>query len=365
MMDVAVDSTLFTRHRPLIDLRAPIEFAQGAFASAINLPLMSDEERAQVGLCYKEQGQSAAIALGHRLVSGALREARIEAWLTQIRQHPDTLLYCFRGGLRSQTVQAWLAERGCHVPRVVGGYKALRQFLLTTLEQTPTRMPLWVVTGTTGSGKTQLLQQLRNAVDLEALAHHRGSSFGALPEGQPGQINFENALATTLLERQEAGVSHLVLEDESRMIGRCTLPLSLFAAMSGAPMVQLEAPLAERVERIRADYVDGMWQRYLALCSEPDAARQALSDFLRHSLCRLEQRLGNQQCRELLSLLDEALHYQFSHGDTCLHHRWIERLLGHYYDPVYLKFMHARAERCRFRGTMAECLAFLQHQAGA
>ena len=109
MMDVAVDPTLFTRHRPLIDLRAPIEFAQGAFASAINLPLMSDEERAQVGLCYKEQGQSAAIALGHRLVSGALREARIEAWLTQIRQHPDILLYCFRGGLRSQTVQAWQA----------------------------------------------------------------------------------------------------------------------------------------------------------------------------------------------------------------------------------------------------------------
>lgn len=365
MNEVAVDSSLFTRHSPLIDLRAPVEFAQGAFASAINLPLMSDEERAQVGLCYKEQGQRAAIELGHRLVSGELKEARIAAWLAQIQQHPDTLLYCFRGGLRSQTVQSWLAERGCHVPRVAGGYKALRQFLLTCLEQMPKQMPLWVVTGTTGSGKTQLLQQLRNAVDLEALAHHRGSSFGALPEGQPCQINFENALATTLLEQQEAGVSHLVLEDESRMIGRCTLPLPLFDAMCSAPMVQLEAPLAERIERIRADYVEGMWQRYLRLHTDPEAARAALTNFLTHSLCRLEQRLGNQQCRELLILLDEALAFQFSHGDTTLHDRWIERLLGHYYDPIYLKFMQARAERCRFRGTMAECLAFLQHHAGA
>lgn len=363
MMDVAVDATLFTEGRPFIDLRAPVEFDQGAFASAINLPLMSDEERAQVGLCYKEQGQSAAIALGHRLVSGALKEARIDGWLNQIRQHPDTLLYCFRGGLRSETVQAWLAERGCQVPRIRGGYKAMRQYLLTTLERVPQTVPLWIVTGTTGSGKTQLLQQLTNAVDLEALANHRGSSFGGLPEGQPSQINFENALATTLLKRQAARVSHLVLEDESRLIGRCTLPLPLFDAMSAAPMVRLEVPLAERIARIRADYVEGMWRRYQALHTEPEAAQQALVTFLTHSLCRLEQRLGNQQCRELLALLDEALRYQFSHADSSRHDIWIARLLGHYYDPVYLKFMKAREDRCRFSGNMAACLDFLRHHA--
>lgn len=364
-LEIAVNAELFTRERPLIDLRAPAEFAQGAFASAINLPLMSDDERAQVGLCYKEQGQDAAIALGHRLVSGELRQARMDAWLRQIRQHPDTLLYCFRGGLRSQTVQAWLAERGCDVPRIAGGYKAMRQFLLTTLESLPGRMPLWVVTGTTGSGKTELLQQLSNRVDLEALAHHRGSSFGGLPEGQPSQINFENALATQLLRQQERQARHLVLEDESRMIGRCALPGVLFEHMSAAPMVQLEAPLDERVARIRADYVESMWQRYLILHGDPEAARQALGEFLGHSLCRLEQRLGNQQCRELLTLLDDALAYQFSHGDYSRHDLWIARLLAHYYDPIYLKFMKARADRCRFRGNMSECLAFLRHHAPA
>ena len=170
-------AALFLQQRPLIDLRAPIEFAEGAFPRAINLPLMSDEERAAVGTCYKQQGQQAAIALGHQLVSGENREQRLQAWLTQIRQHPDSVLYCFRGGLRSQTVQQWLAERGCVIPRVAGGYKALRQFLIATLTRISTRDPLWLVTGMTGCGKTDLLAQLPAAVDLEGHAHHRGLQF--------------------------------------------------------------------------------------------------------------------------------------------------------------------------------------------
>lgn len=358
-----ISAALFVQDTPLIDLRAPIEFAQGAFSTAINLPLMSDEERAQVGLCYKESGQAAAIALGHQLVAGDRREARIAAWLAQIQAHPETRLYCFRGGLRSQTVQQWLAERGCTVARIDGGYKAMRQFLLGTIESTAATMPLTVVAGTTGSGKTELLQRLTNAIDLEEIACHRGSSFGGLPGGQPPQISVENRIAIEMLKLLSTGVQELVLEDESRMIGKSTLPEPLFDAMSRAPLILLEAPREERVQRIRHDYVDGMWQRFFLLHDkDEEKAQQALREFLTQSLARLERRLGGLHFRQLNTLLDEALLEQFATGNSARHALWIELLLSHYYDPIYLKFMQARADRALFRGDMSACLEFLAHR---
>jgi len=103
---------LISDERPLIDVRAPVEFAQGALPGAVNLPLMNDEERHQVGIAYKQQGQTAAIALGERLVSGDIKQARITAWQAYLTEHPDALIYCFRGGLRSQIAQQWLEETG-------------------------------------------------------------------------------------------------------------------------------------------------------------------------------------------------------------------------------------------------------------
>ena len=358
-----ITAALLVQDIPLIDLRAPIEFAQGAFPAALNMPLMSDEERAQVGLCYKKSGQAAAIALGHQLVAGELREARIAAWLAQIQAHPETRLYCFRGGLRSQTVQQWLAERGCKVARIDGGYKAMRQYLLATIESTSSTVPLTVVAGTTGSGKTELLQRLNNAIDLEAIACHRGSSFGGLPGGQPPQISVENRIAIEMLKLQASGEQELVLEDESRMIGKSALPEPLFNAMAQAPLVLLEASREERVQRIRHDYVDGMWQRFFHLHDNDDEKAQlALREFLTQSLARLARRLGGLHFRQLNTLLDEALLEQFATGNSARHALWIELLLSHYYDPIYLKFMQARADRTLFRGEMAACIEFLAHR---
>ena len=361
-------TTLFLQARPLIDLRAPIEFAAGAFPNAINLPLMSDEERAAVGTCYTQRGQEAAIALGHQLVGGALREARIEGWLAQIRQQPDLLLYCFRGGLRSQTVQLWLAERGVVVPRIAGGYKAMRHFLMQTLESVVARSPLWLISGMTGSGKTDLLLEVPAAVDLEQHARHRGSSFGALPGGQPSNINFENGLAIELLQRQAAGQSHFILEDESRMIGRCTLPNSLFSLMELAPLVQLDAPLGERINRICRDYVEGMYQRFAAVAargqSEPNgqsaqSAEQALQQFLSQGLERLTRRLGLLNYQKLNAQLELALQQQFNQQDYSGHHLWIERLLVDYYDPIYLRHLRAREAKIVFRGDHQACREYL------
>ena len=127
---------LFLRDVPLLDVRAPVEFAQGAFPNAPNLPLLTDTERHDVGLRYNEQGQPAAIVLGHALVGGRTREARLQRWLHWCERHPDGHLYCFRGGMRSGLVQEWLAEAGKPIPRIQGGYKAMRRFLLESLENT-------------------------------------------------------------------------------------------------------------------------------------------------------------------------------------------------------------------------------------
>ena len=127
--------SLFLTDIPMMDMRSPTEFKHGAFPSARSLPLMSDEERAQVGICYKQRGQEAAIELGHQLVSGEMRAERIEQWSEFARNHPQGYVYCFRGGLRSQTVQRWLGDAGLHYPLIRGGYKAMRNFLLQELER--------------------------------------------------------------------------------------------------------------------------------------------------------------------------------------------------------------------------------------
>ncbi|WP_315982767.1 rhodanese-like domain-containing protein [Aliamphritea spongicola] len=132
---------LFLNDTPMIDLRAPVEFKQGAFPSAVSLPLMSNEEREKVGTCYKQQGQDAAIKLGHKLVSGEIKEQRMAAWKAFVEENPEGYLYCFRGGLRSRTTQQWLKEAGADYPLVTGGYKALRNFLLDEIEATCEELP--------------------------------------------------------------------------------------------------------------------------------------------------------------------------------------------------------------------------------
>lgn len=361
MTDLIHDyAPLFQQDVPLLDLRAPVEFAEGAFPTAVNLPLMTDEERAAVGTCYKQQGQAAAIALGHSLVNGAIKAQRLQAWRDFFDHHPHGVMYCFRGGMRSETVQQWLTEAGCHRPRVAGGYKALRQFLIQTLDRVATSWPLWLLTGMTGSGKTDLLAQLPAAVDLEGHARHRGSSFGALPEPQPGNIDFENGLAIELLKREAQGQRAWVLEDESRMIGTCCLPQSLYQVMEPAPLVVLEAPQEERVQRIVRQYVVELGERY-ARTLPPDEAHRALADYLGLALQRISRRLGDLGYRRLNARLLAALDEQARSGDTSYHQSWITPLLSDYYDPLYLRHLQIRSERILFQGEAAACRDFLLH----
>lgn len=350
---------------PLMDTRAPVEFARGSVPGAHNLPLMTDDERAQVGTCYKQQGQDAAIALGHRLVSGALRDSRIAAWADFARRHPDGYLFCFRGGLRSQIVQRWLAEAaGINYPRVDGGYKALRQFLMATTATTVMQRPLWVVGGMTGVGKTEFLAGLPNAVDLEGCANHRGSSFGKRVSGQPAQIDFEHRIALRLLqlsaqpERREQPHPALVVEDEGLFIGKCALPAPLFQQMGAAPLLWLEDSFNNRVGRILRDYVVDQLADHQALFGA-DEGFERFAAHLTLSLLNIHKRLGGERYQRARAMMTAALAEQAASGSVAGHCAWISLLLCEYYDPMYVHQKASKAGRILMTGDAAALHQFL------
>jgi tRNA 2-selenouridine synthase len=358
---------LFLGRVPFLDLRSPGEFQRGSFPAASSRPLMTDDERAQVGTCYKRQGQAAAIELGHRLVSGAVREARMTDWLDWARDHPGGVLYCWRGGLRSQTVQAWLAEAGVVVPRVRGGYKGLRRFLIDELEHGLAQARLVLVAGATGCGKTRVVEALDQSIDLEGLAHHRGSSFGHLPEPQPSQIDFENALSIALLRRlaaagEAASSRPLFLEDEGRLIGRIALPENLRQRMHEAPLVLVEEPVEARTQVVLEDYILDLGERYRArLGAEAGDAlhRQRLLD----GLDRIRKRLGGARHQRLRALMEAAFAAQVAGRGIDAHRAWIDALLRDYYDPMYRYQLDQRQGEILFRGSRQAVIDFARELA--
>ncbi|NVK40639.1 MAG: tRNA 2-selenouridine(34) synthase MnmH [Oceanospirillaceae bacterium] len=353
--------SIFLDDVPLIDTRAPVEFEKGAFPSSVSLPLMTDDERAQVGTCYKRQGQQAAIELGHRLVGGAVKDERVAAWVEFAQRHPEGYLYCWRGGLRSQICQQWMHEAGCDYPRIGGGYKAMRRFLIDEFERICAERPMQLLGGRTGCNKTALIEALPQAVDLEALAHHRGSSFGRRPGGQPTQLSFENALAVALLKAEHRsrlpGVQPILLEDEGRLVGRCSLPPVFQQAMERSPIVVLEVSLEERVEHSYRNYILqklAEWRHELG----EGAGFEAFADDLTQSLYRVRKRLGGVRYREIAEQLAQAL-AAHSEGEPGLHRDWIRHLLVDYYDPMYDYQLAKRADRIVFRGDRTAVLEYL------
>lgn len=347
----------------MMDVRAPVEFGQGAFPGAVNLPLMNDSERQQVGTCYKQQGQQAAIALGHALVSGATRQARIEAWEGFAKAHPQGVLYCFRGGLRSQITQQWLkTEAGVEYPRVVGGYKALRTYLLHTTQAAAQECQFVVLSGLTGTGKTELIAQLAHGLDLEGHANHRGSSFGQRVSAQPVQIDFENRLAIDILKKRSAGQGLFVVEDEGRHVGRCAVPLELRQRLEQAPLVQIVEAFESRVERILQDYVVGQCADFCAAWGELQGF-DLFSARLLESLDKLAKRLGGDRHQALRATMRNALERQKAHGaDVSQHRDWITALLRHYYDPMYAYQRQSRASRIAFEGEYGAVLDYLRER---
>lgn len=348
--------TLFLNDTPLLDVRAAVEFSRGAFPNTTNLPLLDDQQRHEIGLCYKQQGQPAAIALGHQLVSGTVREQRIQQWQQWCLDHPNGYLYCFRGGLRSQTVQQWLNNAGITLPLLIGGYKAMRRFLINVLEETCRSYPFTVICGRTGCGKTRVIQTVSGSVDLEGAAHHRGSAFGRRPGGQPAQIDFENRVAIDLLKIKTSHAPSVIAEDEGRLIGRSCLPPILLKTLGTANRVIIDEPLDSRVQVTLEDYVIGPLQEYQVWYGEAEA-QQKLAEELTAALARIKKRLGGDRHKQLNTALQAALN---ATNDIHLHSQWIAPLLRDYYDPMYDYMMSNRESQVLFQGPRTAVQEFLQ-----
>ncbi len=349
--------SIVLNNTPLIDVRAPVEFAQGAFPHAVNLPIMDDEDRRLIGTRYKEQGNEAAVKLGHELVSGEIREARIRAWAAQIKAEPESMMYCFRGGQRSGIAQQWLHDAGFDITRLKGGSKAFRNYLIHETETSVEKFKPVILGGRTGSGKTILLKKLANAIDLEGLANHRGSSFGRKIIPQPSQIDFENGLAYELIRQLAKGFEQLVFEDEGKNVGSVYMPISFANYLAEAPRVILETSTDERVETTFHEYVSEAQQMYSdAGFAEPLSVWQ---QDIESAMNRIRKRLGGVRHAEVCALFADAVAGQQASGSLEGYKPWAKYLLTEYYDPMYDYQIQKRAEQIVFRGSGEEVLAYL------
>jgi tRNA 2-selenouridine synthase len=363
----------------LLDVRAPVEFEKGAFPGAVNIPLLTNDERHEVGICYKEQGQEAAIVLGNQLVQGDVKKQRLEEWTKFCQNNAHGYLYCFRGGLRSQTVQAWIQqETGLHYPLVEGGHKAMRTFLMEELERSLDleRTDILLVAGKTGVGKTRVIYELADrSLDLEGLAHHRGSSFGGWPEedekggrGQPSQIDFENSISIALLQLLDSYDEHaakkttssqrfpLFVEDEGNRIGNVAIVPTLRDRMKHSQgMVLVEESIEVRVQIILEDYVYDLDRRFRVLYGDEDGPDRHCA-FMLACLRRIRNRLGTERHDELNTIMTAAFELKKKNQNDdsdSLHREWIVTLLERYYDPMYEYQLEQRKGNVPilFRGT--------------
>lgn len=342
---------LLANETPIIDVRAPIEFNQGAMPNAINLPLMNNEERAAVGTCYKQHGSQKAVELGHQLVKGEIKAHRVAAWREACERFPSGFICCARGGMRSHIVQKWLAEIGIDYPLIEGGYKALRQ---ATIEMTNelVQRPIILIGGCTGNGKTTLVRSLPEGIDLEGFAHHRGSSFGRTIEAQFAQATFENYLAVDMLKKSPYH-SRWVLEDEGRAIGANGLPESLRIQMTTAHLVVVDDLFERRMARLKEEYFDRMTHDFIEAYGE-EKGWQEYSDYLHHGLYAIRRRLGAQRAAELTQLLDNALAAQKISANTEVHFSWLSPLLKEYYDPMYRYQLSKKQDKIIYTGSYEE-----------
>lgn len=259
----------------IIDVRSPGEFAQDHLPGAINLPVLDDAERAAVGTEYVRGSKFLARRTGAAIVARNIA-AHLEGALGGRDGSFRPLVYCWRGGQRSGAMVTVMDQVGWPVTVLHGGYQTWRRQVVAALYDTPLAHKLVLLDGPTGSGKTALLGALPErgvqVLDLEALAAHRGSLFGALPGGQPSQKAFETRLYDALSRLDPA--RPVVVEAESSRIGARTLPPSLWAAMAAAPVVEIDAPAEARVVHIVETYAE--------IAADPAALDAALSRLPRH-----------------------------------------------------------------------------------
>ena len=344
-------------HEPsFLDVRSEDEFAKGCLPNSFNFPILNNHERHLVGTCYKQEGQQAAIKLGHELVQGELKQERIQNWCDVVARNPDTHIFCWRGGMRSNLARQWMSEAGVAVPLIEGGYKALRRYLMQVIDDAAVHLPMIRIGGKTGVAKTLLINEIASSIDLEKHAMHRGSSFGHTVNQQPTQSNFEHTLAIDLLRMTHAasGRNMLFVEDESRNIGTIAIPEAFFQTMRTSPLALVEMPLEFRIQRVSQEYITDMLAAFQMKYSEQSF--EYFSAYLSDSLSRIQKRLGLERFKYTHDLLIQALKTQLNTGKIHDHEAWVTVLLTEYYDPMYAYQIEKNKVSVIFRGSYTEVL---------
>ncbi len=308
---ISLDDALKLDNPIFIDMRSPSEFANGAIPGAINVPLLDDVERGEVGTIYKLTGPDAAKQQGLALVSAKL-PALVASIREQYKSGRTVVVYCWRGGMRSKSVVGILDIMGIPAFQLSGGYKGYRRYVLDALAAFELKPAVVTLCGSTGVGKTTLLALLAErgvpVIDLEKLANHRGSAFGGVGLGKPATAqNFDALILHELIRFNEA--PYIVVECESKRVGNVYVPEALFAAMRQGPKILARADVETRVTRLVDEYVDLYGRR---------------QDEIRASLLSLNKRLGGAKTQQLLAAL--------AAGEV---REVVRTLLVEYYDPLY------------------------------
>jgi tRNA 2-selenouridine synthase len=270
--------------RKVLDVRSPAEYLRGHIPGALNFPLFTNDERAAVGTTYKQEGKEKAVIQGLQFVGPRMADMVRQA--LEISPERELTIHCWRGGMRSSSVAWLLKQAGFQTSVIAGGYKSYRHEVQHYLGL-PFRYV--VLSGPTGSGKTNVLQALKSlgeqVIDLETLASHKGSSFGALGMSeQPAIEQFENLLVEELLQMNQA--KPVWIEDESRKIGKVVLQQAFWNHKISAPVIKINVPLILRIHQLVKDY-----GRFTA-------------DELQAGILRISKRLGPQHARHALEALN-------------------------------------------------------------
>ncbi len=304
--DFIVQSTGF----PLVDVRSPAEFILGHIPGAVSIPLFDNHERAEIGTLYKLRGKDEAVERGLEIVSPKL--AGFVRSVKEISPGRKVFVYCWRGGMRSSSFAWLLNSAGLNAHVLEGGYKAFRNHVLEFFEQP---FNLVLIGGPTGSGKSAVLRELElrgeQVLDLERIANHKGSAFGAINElPQLPQQQFEHALylAATKLDTSR----RIWLEDEAMTIGKNKIPLPLWKQMKTAPILKIDVPFEIRVLRLVEDY------------------RTTDKELLRKPLLAIQKRLGGQNVKAALEFLDndqldKVAAIALKYYDEAYHHDHVKR----------------------------------------